>query len=93
MIRPGQTVYLVCGIRLEKALFLRYLNSRCLVTSGSGGISVSRSRVFLTEDEAVEHLATASLSHVRHTQAKAQQRTQGWRYNNIGGSGDGWAGR
>ena len=93
MMCPGQAVYIVCGIRIEKAAFLRFMNGRCLVTSGSGGITVSRSRVFLTEDEARDHLPAASLARMRQAQSEARQRAQAWRYNSIGEPGDGWAGR
>ena len=64
-MRAGQTVYLACGTWVEPVTYLRNMNGRCLVACGSGGITVSRSRLFLTEDEAKSHLPSASIKRIR----------------------------
>ena len=64
-IRSGQTVYLTCGVRVEPVTFLRNMGGRCLIACGSGGITVSRSRLFITEEEAKEHLPATSVKRIR----------------------------
>ena len=73
-IRSGQTVYLTCGAWVEPVTFIRNLGGRCLIACGSGGITVSRNRLFLTEEEAKKHLPATSVKRIREL---AQQRRQG----------------
>lgn len=72
-LRPGQPVYITCGAVVEQATFLHYKNGRCTVTHGEGGISISRSRVFLTEHEANEHLPAALIARMMQLQDSRQQ--------------------
>lgn len=97
---PGQTVYLTCGIRVEKARFIRFMGGRCLVSSGEGGITVNKSRVFLTEEEANQHLTHHHLPHPISEQLtpdipvpSSRTYNQSWRYAPISEPGDGWARR
>lgn len=55
-LQCGQNVFMVCGLQVESVTFLRHVNGRCLVSWGNGGTSVNQSRLFLTEDEARQHL-------------------------------------
>ena len=73
-IRSGQTVYLTCGAWVESVTFIRNMGGRCLIACGSGGITVSRNRLFLTEEEAKKHLPATSVKRIREL---AQQRRQG----------------
>jgi hypothetical protein len=50
------------------------MGGRCLIACGSGGITVSRNRLFLTEEEAKKHLPATSVKRIREL---AQQRSQG----------------
>lgn len=72
-IRSGQTVYLTCGVRIEPVTFIRNMGGRCLIACGGGGITVSRSRLFHTEEEAKKHLPATSVKLIREL---AQQREQ-----------------
>ena len=72
-IRSGQTVYLTCGAWVEPVTFIRNMGGRCLIACGSGGITVSRNRLFLTEEEAKKHLPATSVKRIREL---AQQREQ-----------------
>ena len=72
-IRSGQTVYLTCGAWVEPVTFIRNMGGRCLIACGSGGITVSRNRLFLTEEEAKKHLPATSVKRIREL---AQQRSQ-----------------
>lgn len=58
-MQAGQAVYLACGAWVEPVTYLRDMGGRCLVACGNGGITVSRNRLFLTEEEAKSHLPSA----------------------------------
>ena len=72
-IRSGQTVYLTCGGRVEPVTFLRNMGGRCLIACGSGGITVSRSRLFITEEEAKKNLPTATMMRIRELAQQSEQ--------------------
>ena len=67
-MQAGQTVYLACGAWVEPVTYLRNMNGRCLVACGKGGITVSRSRLFFTEEEAKSHLLSSSVKRIREIQ-------------------------
>ena len=75
-MRAGQTVYLACGARVEPVTYLRNMNGRCLVACGNGGITVSRNRLFLTEDEAKSHLPSASVKRIREMREEELKRQE-----------------
>ena len=72
-LRSGQPVYITCGTVVERATFLHYRYGRCTVALGEGGITINRSRVFLTEHEAWEHIPAASMARMKHLQAACEQ--------------------
>ena len=72
-IRSGQTVYLTCGAWVEPVTFIRNMGGRCLIACGSGGITVSRSRLFITEEEAKEHLPATSVKRIRELAQQSDQ--------------------
>jgi len=74
-IRSGQTVYLTCGVRVEPVTFMRNMGGRCLIACGSGGITVSRGRLFLTEEEAKKHLPATSVKRIRELAQQSEQCT------------------
>jgi len=61
----GQPVYITCGLRIEPAKFVRHICGRCLVTMGTGGITVNRNRVFASEDEARKSLPADCMKRIR----------------------------
>jgi len=71
-MRAGQAVYLACGAWVEPVTYLRDMGGRCLVACGNGGITVSRNRLFLTEEEAKSHLPSASVKRMREEEHQIQ---------------------
>lgn len=72
-IRSGQTVYLTCGAWVEPVTFIRNMGGRCLIACGSGGITVSRNRLSLTEEEAKKHLPATSVKRIRELAQQSEQ--------------------
>ena len=102
----GQSVYITCGLRVEPATFVRHIGRRCLVTMGTGGITVNQNRVFASEDEAKKNLPADSMKRINepayspddfdpnnHLRSQRNIGAQYWQSVPVYEPGDGWARR
>jgi len=62
MLTPNQTVYYTSGPLVQKAVFIGYDGSSCILRSTPGGLMIRRSRVFTAEDADQQGLLNRGVS-------------------------------